>query len=189
MISENDIPRKMVQRYLMLFLNAKRKCIFRQDFEELTIGDWTIGPFRAGEEARLPNWIIEKLDSNDIVDIAPEDALESLRRLQNQYRAEDRHPHKLQSFHPHLYAALERKMTRLQSDKTSLDPRSFDEIEKMQRMIPSLVETRLSKIIRVAKSGAYQDKREYMTMEERWLCEELVELLSSWRTAVREWGA
>ncbi|MFO7837166.1 MAG: hypothetical protein R6V83_10950 [Candidatus Thorarchaeota archaeon] len=187
-MTTDDTTRRMVQRYLILFLNASRRCIFRQDFQKITIGDSQIGPFRAGEEASLPNWIIEELVSTDIVDIAPEDALESVRRLQNQYRAEDRHPYKLQSFHPHLYAALERKMTRLQSDKTSLDPRSFDEIEKMERMIPSLIETRLSKIIRVAKSGAYQDKRNQMTMEERWLCEQLVDLISAWRRSVREWS-
>lgn len=56
-----------------------------------------------------------------------------------------------------------------------MDPRRYEEIERMQRMIPFLVETRLSKIIRVAKSGAYQEKRKQMTNEERWLCEEIAE--------------
>jgi len=53
-------------------------------------------------------------------------------------------------------------------------------------MTPFLVETRLSKILRVAKSGAYQEKRNQMAHEERWLCEELVDLLSGWRQNVME---
>jgi DNA replication initiation complex subunit (GINS family) len=67
-----------------------------------------------------------------------------------------------------------------------MGPRIYDEIEKMQRMVPFLIETRLSKIIRVAKSGAYQEKRKQMTEEERWLCEELVSLLSSWRETIMD---
>jgi hypothetical protein len=38
----------------------------------------------------------------------------------------------------------------------------------------------------VAKSGAYQEKRKQMTKEERWLCEELVSLLSSWRETIMD---
>ena len=87
---------------------------------------------------------------------------------------------------PLLYAAWSRKMLRYQSDKTSLDPRRYDEIEKMQRMMPFLVETRVSKIWRVAKSGAYLDKKKQMTNEERWLCEALIKLISSWRKNVIE---
>jgi hypothetical protein len=48
-------------------------------------------------------------------------------------------------------------------------------------MVPFLVETRISKILRVAKSGGYQEKRKLMAYEERWLCEELIDLLSGWR--------
>ena len=75
-------------------------------------------------------------------------------------------------------------MLNLQSDKSSLDPRLYDEIERLERMIPMLLESRLSKIIRVAKSGAMQDKRKDMTLEERWLCQELTDLLSDWRKSL-----
>jgi hypothetical protein len=53
-------------------------------------------------------------------------------------------------------------------------------------MVPFLVETRLSKILRVAKSGAYMEKRKQMAYEERWLCEELIDLLSGWRQKILE---
>ncbi|MHA2044920.1 MAG: hypothetical protein ACW99G_09000, partial [Candidatus Thorarchaeota archaeon] len=69
---------------------------------------------------------------------------------------------------------------------TSIDPRKYEEIEKLQRMVPFLVETRLSKILRVAKSGAYMEKRKQMAYEERWLCEELIDLLSGWRQKILE---
>ena len=106
-----------------------------------------------------------------------------MENLEKLYRTEG---NKLQAFHSSLYAALSRKMLRYQSDKTSIDPRRYDEIEKMQRMMPYLVETRVSKIWRVAKSGAYADKKKLMTNEERWLCEVLIELLSSWRKNIVE---
>ena len=134
----------------------------------------------------LAFFMVTALMKHDIVDIVPEDAYDSLRRLQNLYREEEKQPHKLQTFQPFLYTALSRKVLRLQSDRTSIDPRKYDEIEKLQRMVPFLVETRLSKILRVAKSGAYQEKRKQMAYEERWLCEELIDLLSGWRQNIME---
>ena len=175
-----------IDRFRMLFMNDSRTCTFKEQVPELIIGGRKLGPFQSGEQAYLPNWAVEQLVTHGLANIAPEDAYESLRRLLNLHREEEKQPHKLQTFHPFLYAALNRKMHRLQEDRTSMDPRRYEEIERMQRMIPFLVETRLSKIIRVAKSGAYQEKRKQMTNEERWLCEEIAEILSVWRTKVME---
>jgi hypothetical protein len=175
-----------MKRFEMAFLNESRECIFQENVSQMNVAGEKLGPFKKGDRASLPNWVIEKLLKYDYVDIVPEDAYESLRRLQNLYREEEKQPHKLQSFQPFLYTAIARKTLRLQSDKTSMDPRKYDEVEKLRKMTPFLVETRLSKILRVAKSGAYQEKRNQMAHEERWLCEELVELLSGWRQNVME---
>jgi len=170
-----------MNRFEMMFLNETRECIFQKSMPEVTVAGNKMGPFKKGDRASFPNWAIERFMRYDFIDIVPEDAYDSLRRLQNLYREEEKQPHKLQTFQPYLYTALNRKVLRLQSDRTSIDPRKYDEIEKLQRMVPFLVETRLSKILRVAKSGAYQEKRKQMAYEERWLCEELIDLLSGWR--------
>jgi hypothetical protein len=178
--------KEVMKRFEMAFLNESRDCNFQENVPQITVAGTKVGPFKKGDSASLPNWVIEKLLKYEYVDITPEDAYESLRRLQNLYREEEKHPHKLQTFQPFLYTAIARKTLRLQSDKTSMDPRKYDEVEKLRKMTPFLVETRLSKILRVAKSGAYQEKRNQMAHEERWLCEELVELLSGWRQNVME---
>lgn len=173
-------------RFDMLFLNEIRECIFQKSISEIDVSGQKLGPFKEGDRANLPNWVIERLLNHEVVDIAPEDAYDSVRRLQNLYREEEKQPHKLQTFQPFLYRAFSRKLLRLQSDRTSIGPRKYEEIEKLQRMVPFLVETRLSKILRVAKSGAYQEKRKQMAYEERWLCEELIDLLSGWRQKIME---
>jgi len=181
----ND-SKEVMRRFEMAFLNEFRDCIFQENVPQIRIAGKKFGPFKKGDRANLPNWVIEKLLKYEYVDITPEDAYESLRRLQNLYREEEKQPHKLQTFQPFLYTAIARKTLRLESDKTSMDPRKYDEVEKLRKMTPFLVETRLSKILRVAKSGAYQEKRNQMAHEERWLCEELVDLLSGWRQNVME---
>lgn len=175
-----------MNRFEMMFLNEMRECIFQKPLPSMTVGGVVTGPFNKGDRVSFPNWVIERLMKHDLVDIVPEDAYDSLRRLQNLYRAEEKQPHKLQTFQPFLYTALSRKVLRLQSDRTSIDPRKYDEIEKLQSMVPFLAETRLSKILRVAKSGAYQEKRNQMAYEERWLCEQLIDLLSGWRQNIME---
>ena len=175
---------EVIERFKMDFMNETRGCMFKEDTPKLIIGGKKFGPFKTGDQTDLPNWVIEKLLMHNLVSLLPEDAYESIRRLQNLYRAEEKQPHKLQSFHPYLYSAINQKILRLQSDKTSLDPRKYEEIEKMQRIVPFLIETRLSKILRVAKSGAFQEKKKQMTYEERWLCEEILKILTSWRERV-----
>ena len=176
----------VMKRYEMGFLNEYRECTFREDVPVINISGKKYGPFVAGESTTLPNWVIENLLKHEKVDISSGDAYESIRKLQNLSREEEKHPHALQTFQPYLYAAIARKTLRLESDKTSMDPRKYDEVEKLRKITPILVETRLSKILRVAKSGAYLEKRNQMAHEERWLCEELVELLSGWRQNVME---
>ena len=171
----------VMKQFDMLFLNEIRECIFQKSLPEINVNGKKLGPFNKDDRANLPNWVIERLLNRGIVDLSPEDAYDSVRRLQNLYREEEKQPHKLQTFQPFLYTAFGRKLIRLQSDRTSIDPRKYEEIEKLQRMVPFLVETRLSKILRVAKSGGYQEKRKLMAYEERWLCEELIDLLSGWR--------
>ena len=94
----------VVKRFEMAFLNESRDCIFQENVPQITAAGEKFGPFKKGDRASLPNWVIEKLLKNEYVDITPEDAYESLRRLQNLYREEEKHPHKLQTFQPFLYA-------------------------------------------------------------------------------------
>lgn len=171
----------IVERSQMEFLNHNRRCVFVKDTPQIIVGGKKIGPYAATAQADLPNWVIEKLKAHGVVELVQEEAFESLGNLQRISRNEEDSPHKLQSFHPLLFSAISRKILNLQSDKSSLDERLYDEIEKLQRMVPVLLESRLSKIFRVAKSGALQDKRKDMTLEERWLCEELAFLISDWR--------
>ncbi len=176
----------VMKRYNMLFLNEIRECIVQKPIPAINVGGEKLGPFAKGDRVSFPNWVIERLLNHESVAIDTKDAYDSVRRLQNLYREEEKQPHKLQTFEPFLYTAFGRKLLRLQSDRTSMDPRKYDEIEKLQRMVPFLVEARLSKILRVAKSGAYQEKRKQMAFEERWLCEELIDLFSGWRQNVME---
>lgn len=169
-----------MKRFEIMFLNESRECVFLKSIQEFTAADKRIGPFKKGDRAFLPNWVIERLLNDGVVEITPAHSHESLRRLQNLYREEEKH-RQLQDLNPFLYAAIGRRLLSLQSDKTSMDPRRFEEIEKLQRMIPLLVETRLSKILRIAKANAFKDKKSQMTHEEQWLCEQLASLLSGWR--------
>jgi hypothetical protein len=170
----------------MQFLNETRTCICLHDVPEITVGGQKYGPFQSNARTTLPNWAIDVLSRHGLVEVTSEESFESLRRLQNIYNAEKKSPYSLQTLHPMLYAALRQKLSRLQSDKTSLDSRSYETIERIQTMIPLLVETRLSSIIRAAKSGMYKDMRRHMTNEERWLCEKLTGILSVWRETVSE---
>lgn len=171
---------EILERFRTLFLNEVRGCIFLQDVPELTVGGEPIGPFKADEKVHLQNWVIEILRSHGLVRLAPEDVYESLQKLENRHRMEKEQA-RLQDFPPSLYSAVNRSLQRLRSDKTSIDPRSYEDIERLERLLPVLIETRLSKIVRAAKSGALQDKKKLMTNEERWLCNELSALIETWR--------
>ena len=184
MIQLSSTTKNIVERVQMNFLNEIKRCVVLKDIPQLIIGGEHLGPYTTTSQADLPIWAIEKLINHGYVELPQDEDIASLTKLQTISREEEDSPHKLQSFHPLLYSAINRKMLNLQSDKSSLDPRLYDEIERLERMVPMLMESRLSKIIRVAKSGALQDKRKDMTLEERWLCQELTDLLSDWRKSL-----
>ncbi|MHA1958860.1 MAG: hypothetical protein ACW99U_01425 [Candidatus Thorarchaeota archaeon] len=174
---------EVLERFRMEFLNEMRTCLFMKDTKGFAVGGVDIGPFQSGAQVDLPNWVIEILRDHDIVELLPSEAYESTRRLSNLHRMEMKNQ-ELQTFHPLLYAAVGRKILKLQRDKTSLDPRTLEETERLQSMMSTLVEIRRSKVVRAAVARAYTEKRRLMTMEERWLCERLTNLLSTWREKV-----
>ena len=54
-----------------------------------------------------------------------------------------------------------------------------------QALLDSLTETRLTKILRIAKSGEYHRWLGMLTAEEQWLCKELTLIISDWRRSVQ----
>lgn len=183
MIRLSNTTSEIVERSQMAFLNHNRRCVFVKDTPEIIIGGKKIGPFTSNAQVDLPNWVIEKLVAHGVAELAQDEDLESLGYLQSISRNEEGSS-QLQSLQPLVYSAISRRILNLQSDKSSLDERLYDEIEKLQRIVPMLLEARLSKIIRVAKSGALPDKRKDMALEERWLCEEFANLISDWRKSL-----
>ncbi|MHA2600612.1 MAG: hypothetical protein AM324_000590 [Candidatus Thorarchaeota archaeon SMTZ1-83] len=173
-------------RFRMLFLNELRPCVFREDVPEVNVGDKRIGPFKAGTTENLPNWAIEILMAHALVDLDPKKAYDSLTEIQERYDAQRRNPHILKELPSAFYSGLSRRLQLIQRDKTSLDPEIRDAIKHRQRFVEMLSQMRLTSIIQVARSGADQDKRRRMSHEERWLCDELEILLSSWREIVTE---
>ncbi|UCE10393.1 MAG: hypothetical protein JSW61_00275 [Candidatus Thorarchaeota archaeon] len=178
-----DETDEVLERFKMEFLNESRTCLLKKEVPKLTIGGIEIGPLQSGVQVDLPNWVIEILQEAGIAELLPAEAYESTRRLSNLHRMEMK-DHELQTFHPLLYAAVSRKILKLQRDKTSIDPISLEETERLQSMMDALVEIRRSKVVRAAVARAYTEKRKKMTNEERWLCERLADLLSSWREKV-----
>ncbi len=175
----------MVNRARMNHLNDERRCLFLKPLSKMFAGGVEIGPFEQGQEVYLANWIIEILIADEIVEILPEDEFEAMSHLQRIYQQE-RKQSRIQEINPLLFAAIREKVQRLQGDKTSPDPIGQQDIGKLEDLLRNMIEIRLSKIIQVAKSGAYQDTQKQMTQEERWLCEEIIEILSEWRHYVRE---
>ncbi len=173
-------------RFRMEFLNDSRTCIFLQDTPQFEAGGKQYGPFKSGVQVDLPNWVLDSFIIQGIVELAPEDAYDSVRRIQNFFNQERGQPRKLHGPLPSkfMYIALAQKVRRLKGDKTSLDPRTYEEIDKIQKVARFLRDTRLSKILRVADAGITQDMARRMTVEEKWLCDELALLLSKWKSAV-----
>ncbi len=179
-----------LDRIQMEFLNDKRVCEFLRNTPEIAIGSQTIGPFKKGSRAELPNWIIEILRSQKIARLIPAENYDSSRVIENLYREEQKKKHgSLQTLPPFLYTATNRRIFLLQCDKTTLDPVSIDEIERLQTRLNSLIETRQLKIIRAATSNACLKWQAHLTREERILCEQISSIITSWKKQTIRWNA
>ena len=176
---------EMVNRCKMDYLNETRECVFLSPLPKMHVGGREIGPFEEGEIIELENWIINILMKEGLVEISLENEYEAIVHLQRIYQQEKRQS-SIQDVHQLTYAAIREKIRYLQGDRTSPDPILQQDIDKLEDILKNIVEVRLSKVIRTAKSGAYQDIQKQMTHEERWLCEEIIETLSEWRHYTKE---
>ena len=173
---------EIVEQAQMEFANDTRLCIVSKRIPELIIAGEKVGPFSPSTEVFFPNWAISTLLKHGFIEVNQDDNYASLQYIQNIYRREEDNAHMgLHPIHPLLYAAISRKLIKLRGEKASLDPKQYDEIEKLRRFLGIISQKRLSKILRVAVSGAYQEKKSEMTLEERWLCEELSKTISDWK--------
>lgn len=170
----------------MFFLDEIRPCILREDVPEVSIGGKKIGPYKAGATVDLPNWAIEILVAHRLADLDPKREYESLSDVQGRYLSQRSNPDILKEFPTAFYSAMSRRLQLIQRDKTSLDPEIRNEIKHRQRVVQMLTQMRLTNIIHVARSGGDRDTLKRMSQEERWLCNELDMLFSSWRGIVTD---
>jgi hypothetical protein len=176
----------IVERFEMQFLMEKRRCIFTDNVPQVLVANHELGPFKKGQEVKLPNWVIEKFSSRGLADIHQDDEYESTIELKKLYQMEKGQPYNLQRFPSFIYTAAGRRLLQLQGDKTSLDPKRYEGIESIQQMMSVMVETRLAKIMDIAKSGGNHDKRKQMAHEEQWLLDRLSYLIDAWREMLKE---
>lgn len=176
-----------IERTTMGFLNETRTCEFKRDLAALNVGGQILGPFKTGDSVTLPNWAIEKLSERDYVQVHIQNAYDSTRNVDILHNREQKQKHStLEDFPPFFYVAVNRKIARLQRDKTSLDPVSVDDIERLDSRLKSLIEMRQPKIMRAAVSRSCFKWQSHMTNEEKWLCNRLSETLLQWHTKITE---
>jgi DNA replication initiation complex subunit (GINS family) len=154
--------------------------MFLKPLPETSIGGEKIGPFEVDQQADLENWVINVLMDDDIVEIV-QDEYEDVIKIQRIYQ-DEKQQSKLQDIEsPLLYAAMRERISHLKGDRTSSDPIRQEGIRRLEDLLENMTEIRLSKVVQTAKAGAYQAMRKQMTYEERWLCEEIIKILSDWR--------
>ncbi len=179
----------IIDRVDMKFLNDGRTCRFLKPVSQIPLYGMELGSFQQGAETKLPNWVIDVLLMNGILELTEEESVESKKRLR-QLAYNEEHNTGLQTIPDILYSILRQKIRYYEGDKTSLDPEYHEEIQKLRESFRSLVASRMPKLIRAAwaeveKSGTIQIMKSRMSAEERWLCEELVTVLSAWLRGVQ----
>lgn len=180
----SDEVKDVVSRFQVQFGNDTRTCELKKAVPEIDLVDTKLGPYEAGAKVQLPNWIINSLIQHGIGELTHEGAFETLIKVQNMESSE-REDSELHELPLWLYSALREKINRFQSDKSGLDPQIYKDAQKTQKMLRNLTETRLSKILRIAKSGEYQRRLGMLTAEEQWLCKQMDLVISGWRRSVQ----
>ena len=95
----------------MGFLNETRTCEFKQDMGTVKIGGVAIGPFKSGETATLPNWVIEKLAERGIAQVHIQNAYDSTRNVDILHNKEQKQKHSsLEELRPGRVLAKRRRL-------------------------------------------------------------------------------
>jgi DNA replication factor GINS len=168
------------------FENSLVKIVANRNCPEIKLAGLTIGPFDEGNEYEVYFWVAKELANSGMVHFREDDVLDATKLFKVQWKEGVQIPGQISELPEDFYPKLRRYLATIK-EEISKQPEKINEYEKTKHLAKDIVNSRLKKIVSLSAGPSQTDQvLKKLTSEEKILYEQLVKLISRWKTNILE---
>jgi hypothetical protein len=169
------------------FEHQPTKIVANRNCQEIKLAGLNVGPFEEGNEYEIYNWIAWELERSGIVHFREDESLNVAKLNKLQWSERVQTVGQILRLPEDFYPRLRRYLASLRKE-ASKSPEKMIENEKARQLTRDIVNSRLKKIVSIASAPAQTEQTlKNLTVEERFLYDELYEFINQWRTQILEY--
>jgi hypothetical protein len=165
--------------------NQSVTVVAQKPIDEFTLQDTKFGPVEKGREFTIPQWVAVELIATNMVKLKDEPIKVPTLQKTLWQETEDS---ALQSLTPDFFQQIRNSIEQLSTlnEKEPNDVRLAAQT-RMEHLFRDLIVNRLLKLMKLSlREERLRETKKKMTGEERWLFDQLVNLIRNWKTQVLE---
>ena len=177
----------MKEAFRFQYNNQPVTVVAQKPIEKFTLQETTFGPIEKGREFTIPHWIAAELIAAKMVVLKDEQVKVPTLQKTLWQETEDS---ALQSLPSDFFQQVRNSIERLSllNEKEPNDVRLAAQT-RMEHLFRDLLTNRLLKLMKLSlREERLREAKKKMTGEERWLFDQLVDLIRNWETQVLEIG-
>jgi hypothetical protein len=167
------------------------KIVANRNCPEIKLAGLTVGPFDEGNEYEVFLWVGKELASTGMVHFREDDVSDMTKLNQTHYREGSQQiPGQITQLPEDFYPRLRRFIADLKLE-ASKEPESekYQDYNRAKYIARDIVNSRLKKIVALASAPKQTDQvLNRLTSEERFLYDQLLKLISEWKSKILENG-
>jgi hypothetical protein len=166
--------------------NSLVKIVANRNCPEIKLAGLTVGPFDEGNEYEIYFWVAKELAAAVMVHFREGEMLDATRLFQVQWKEGVQIPGQISELPGDFYPKLRRFIGDLK-EQASKQSEKYQEYDRAKQLARDIVNSRLKKIVAISAAPAQSDQvLKKFTSEERLVYEQLVKIISEWKTKILE---
>ena len=165
--------------------NSLVRIVANRNCPEIKLAGLTVGPFDEGNEYEVFFWVAKELADTGMVHFRGDDVLDLTGLFKIQWREGVQIPGQIAELPNDFYPKLRRYLAQLKEQATQ--PEKINDYQKTQHLAKDVVNSRLRKIVALSTAPGQSDQvLKRFSNEEKNLYEQLVKIISEWKTKILE---
>ncbi len=166
--------------------NSMVKIVANRNCPEVKLVGLTVGPFDEGNEYEIYFWVAKELATAGMVHFREDDILDATKLFKVQWKEGVQIPGQISELPGDFYPKLRRFVAELK-DQAQKQSEKYQEYDRAKQLARDIVNSRLKKVVAISAAPAQSDQvLKKFTSEEKLVYEQLVEILSEWKTKILE---
>ena len=169
--------------------NSMVKIVANRNCPEIKLAGLNVGPFDEGNEYETYFWVAKELANAGMVHFREEEILDATKLFKVQWKEGVQIPGQISELPPNFYPKLRRFISDLK-EQASKQSEKYQEYNRAKQLARDVVNSRLKKIVALSSAPAQSEQvLKKFTNEEKLFYQQLVKIISEWKTKILENGA